>query len=73
MMGTMNNYEWLLQTKIAWTRTGNPKFPFRAQHGALRLELYSGDWPSENPYTLYVDGTPAFGIGDLPATWSIPE
>lgn len=73
MIDTMSNYERLLQARIAWTRTGNQKFPFRAQHGSLKLELYSGDWPSENPYTLYVNGAPAFGLGDLPANWSIPE
>ncbi len=69
----MSNYEWLLRTKIAWTRTGNPKFPFSAHHDSLTLELYSGDWPSENPYTLYVNGAPAFGLGDLPPNWQIPK
>jgi hypothetical protein len=67
------NHERLLRVRIVWTRTGDKRFPYRAEHGTMKLKLYSGDWPTENPYTLYIDGAPAFGIGDIPSSWVIPE
>jgi hypothetical protein len=46
---------------------------YRATADGLALMLYSGDWPGENPYTLNVNGSPAFGLGDLPERWSLPN
>ena len=72
-MGTPRDFAWLLDRPIERERTGDARFPYRARMDGLGLDLYSGDWSSENPYTLYVDGTPAFGIGDFPSARRVPS
>jgi hypothetical protein len=72
-VGAPHEFAWLLGRAVEWECTGDAKFPFRARVDGLALGLYSGDWPSENPYTLYVNGSPVFGLGDLPSGWKVPD
>jgi hypothetical protein len=64
----------LLAQPIDWQNTRESPFLWRAHYRHHLLELYSGEWPVENPYTLWVDGEPAVDLGaPLPEAWTFPE
>ena len=63
----------IIAERIVWVRTGNPKFPWRAQFLSHTLEIYDGDWPSEAAYTLYIDGEPVGDLEGWPEQWQMSE
>jgi hypothetical protein len=67
----MSDYKWLLSERIYWRRTSDPVFPFVAEIGRLRLELYSGEWPTEEMWIVYVNGRDEVSLGRLPSNWSM--
>ncbi|MEV6850402.1 hypothetical protein [Actinoplanes sp. NPDC051411] len=57
---------------IAWQRTADGEFPYRASHDGVDLRLRVNDFPAEPLYTLFVDYRPAFDLDDWPAPWLGP-
>ncbi|ADP83073.1 hypothetical protein [Pseudofrankia inefficax] len=62
----------LPEQPIAWSRTGNGEFPFRADHAGSELTIRVNDFPAEPLYTLLIDGRPGFDLEDWPSAWTRP-
>lgn len=69
-MAEPNPWRSLVDEPIAWQRSDDPRFPWRATCRGLALALYDGDWPGEAAYTLYVNGEPVGGLEGWPEAWT---
>jgi hypothetical protein len=57
---------------IAWTRTGDGEFAYRARFDGVTLHLRVNDFPEEPLYTLFVDYRAVTDLEDWPALWLRP-
>jgi hypothetical protein len=62
----------LIETPIAWERSGDGEMPYRALVGGRLHAVRVNDFPSEPLYTLIVDGEALADLEDWPAAWSKP-
>jgi predicted metal-dependent HD superfamily phosphohydrolase len=61
------------QRPIAWTATGDPRLPYRAELDGRRLRLRVNDFPAEVLYTVLADGEPDEPVEEWPALWLRPR
>ncbi len=55
--------------EIAWHKTGDAEFPFRARVAGKSLTIRLNDFPDEPLYTLLADGVELRHFDDWPAKW----
>jgi hypothetical protein len=54
---------------IAWSRTGDGEFPYRAEFRGCMLTLRVNDFPAEPLYSVLCEGQNLGDLEDWPSTW----
>lgn len=58
---------------IAWSRTGDGEFPYRAEFRGRVLTLRVNDFPAEPLYSVICDGQNLGDLEDWPPAWTRPD
>ncbi len=56
--------------QIAWTKTGDAEFPYRAILDGCTYTLRVNDFPEEHMYTLLIDEKRCVDFTSWPPAWS---
>lgn len=62
----------LLNRAVVWEATSDPEFPYSGASDGERFLVRMNDFPTENLYTVFVNGEPVLELEEWPDNWIRP-